>query len=651
MRLSKVHVTEYQSIIDSTEFDINDITCLVGKNEAGKTALLKALYRLKPIVDTDGDYDIDIDYPQRKMISYKNDVEAGRRPPAQVVSATFELEPDDAAAVEAIYGPDCLPDDTSRVVLCKGYDNRRTFSGLRVDEKATLKFLIQQAGLSSSLEDELLEHDTVDDMVSAVGAAEQTEAVKKLKPMLEKIAKNNVGYVVYNDVLHSRIPKFLYFDDYYQLEGQVNVQKLQERIRNGNLRDSDRPLLGLLELARLNLDDMVNPSRTAVLISQLEAAENQLTAQVLKFWSQNRHLRLKFDIRPAAPNDPEGMTSGQNIWGQVKDTKHQVSTPLGTRSRGFVWFFSFLAWYSQIQRNGENVILLLDEPGLSLHARAQEDLLDYFRTELAPNHQLIYTTHSPFMVDPRRLDRVRIVQDLSIERGSDDLPDELQGTRVVTEVLEASEDSLFPLQGALGFDIYQTLFVGPDSLVVEGVSDLLYLQAVSSLLQRKGEPGLDTKWTITPVGGSDKVPTFVAMIGAKSRMHVAVLVDFQKKDQQTIENLYKSKLLKKNHVLTFADFVKSKEADIEDMFNPGYYLKLVNGEFGTSIKVEDLPVGPPRILVRLEQYFAEHPLPDGATFNHYRPARYFVENVESMEMSDSQLGRFRAAFAALNALL
>ena len=255
------------------------------------------------------------------------------------------------------------------------------------------------------------------------------------------------------------------------------------------------------------------------------------------------------------------------------------------------------------------------------------------------------------MVDPKRPDRWRIVQDLSIEPGADDLPDDQQGTQVITEVLEATEDSLFPLQGALGYDIYQTLFVGPNSLVVEGVSDLLYLQAISALLQRKGEPGLDSRWTITPVGGADKVPTFVALIGAKSEMNVAVLVDFQKKDQQTIENLYKKKLLKKNHVLTFADFVKAKEADIEDMFNPGYYLKLVNGEFGTAIKVEDLPTGPSRILVRLEQYLAEHSLPDGAAFNHYRPARYFIENVASIEVSDSQLERFRAAFAALNALL
>jgi hypothetical protein len=224
---------------------------------------------------------------------------------------------------------------------------------------------------------------------------------------------------------------------------------------------------------------------------------------------------------------------------------------------------------------------------------------------------------------------------------------------VITEVLKASADSLFPLQGALGYDIYQTLFVGPNNLVVEGPSDLLYLQAISAMLQARGEAGLDSRWTITPVGGSDKVPTFVALIGAKSEMKIAVLVDFQKKDQQTIESLYKSKLLKKNRVLTYADFVTAKEADVEDMFNVGFYLKLVNAEYGASIKVDDLPKGPPRVLKRLEQYLADNPLPDGASFNHFRPARYFATNLATLEadLTEPQLARFREAFEALNALL
>jgi hypothetical protein len=259
------------------------------------------------------------------------------------------------------------------------------------------------------------------------------------------------------------------------------------------------------------------------------------------------------------------------------------------------------------------------------------------------------------MVDPKNFSRVRIVQDLSIE-SDDPLPPEQEGTKVITEVLDATGDSLFPLQGALGYEITQTLFIGPNSLVVEGVSDLLYLQTISAILEEKGRTGLNKKWTITPVGGADRVPTFVALIGAQKDLNVAVLVDFQKKDRQLIENLYKRKLLKKRQVLTFADYTGTSEADIEDMFEPALYLNLVDQEFkkGLSrpIDAASLPQSP-RVLVRIEKYLEANPLGSGQEFSHYRPARYFTENVGSLaaQLSAATLERFERAFADLNALL
>ena len=257
------------------------------------------------------------------------------------------------------------------------------------------------------------------------------------------------------------------------------------------------------------------------------------------------------------------------------------------------------------------------------------------------------------MINPGQFSSVRIVQDPSIEPDADEDSDQPSGTRVTTDVLEATPDSLFPLQGALGYEIHQTLFVGPNCLVVEGVSDLLYIQTVSALLQERNRRGLSPEWTITPVGGSDKVPTFVALIGAQTNLNVAVLIDYQTKDRQVIENLYKKKLLKKKNVLTFADYTGGKEADIEDMFSPGFYLKLVNQTFGTSIASSDLSSNHARILRRLEQYLATTPLPNNATFNHYRPARHLAKNIGSLasELSDSELDPFQRAFDALNALL
>lgn len=300
------------------------------------------------------------------------------------------------------------------------------------------------------------------------------------------------------------------------------------------------------------------------------------------------------------------------------------------------------------------MILLLDEPGLFLHASAQADLLRYIEKELRPHHQVIYTTHSPFMVDPAAFSRVRIVRDRSME-SDDDLPKEEQGTKVFTDVLAADPESLFPLQGALGYDIAQTLFVGPNSLIVEGASDLLYIQALSGELQRRGMTSLNAAWTITPVGGSDKVPTFIALLGSQKQLNIATLIDFQKKDQQTVENLYKRKLLEKKKVKTFVDFTGASESDIEDMFEPQFYLDLVNTEYRDElqqpIQLADLTPHP-RIVVRLEKYLAATPLKRGS-FSHYRPARYLAENFHVLrdKIDSATIARFAAAFQSLNDLL
>ncbi|MYD91966.1 MAG: AAA family ATPase [Caldilineaceae bacterium SB0662_bin_9] len=653
MRLTKVRIKEFKSIQDSTEVEIGDVTCLVGKNESGKTAVLQALYRLNPVVDTDGSFDVTDDYPRKTVSNYKTDVAANRREPTDVVHATYKLERDDIMAIEATFGASCLIDEKPEIVLHKGYLNKLSFRNLNVDENAALSHVVQSAGLPQQLTDQLLKHGTVERLLLELSDAEPTAALSELMDTLQQIANDGVTSFIFNHILYHRIPKFLYFDEYYQLKGQDNLDALQQRVAANALENPDRPLLGLIDLAGLELGELVQPERTQVLFSILEAAANQLTQAVLPYWSQNKHLRMRFDIRPGQPGDPQGMTSGTNIWGLIDDTKHMVSTSLGTRSRGFVWFFSFVAWYSQLRQDGKKLILLLDEPGLSLHGRAQGDLLRYFEEQLKPNHQLIYTTHSLFMIDSAHFERVRIVQDLSIEPNSDDLSEEEEGTRVITEILDATPDSLFPLQGALGHEIYQTLFIGPNCLVVEGASDLLYIQSMSALLERRNRVGLSNKWTITPVGGSDKVPTFVALIGAQTHLNVAVLIDFHKKDQQNIETLYKRKLLKRRQVLTFADFAGNSEADLEDMFDLDFYLSLVNGEFGCTIQPIDLTSRHPRVLCRLEEYLGSNPLPNGTSFNHYRPARYFNANIDSLaaQLSDGALDRFEGAFRTLNALL
>jgi predicted ATP-dependent endonuclease of OLD family len=401
MILKTFQVRDFQSVTDSNLAEVGDITCLVGKNEAGKTALLKALYRLRPITKGDDKFDVTDDYPRSRVTEYEQEIKAGKHGQTIVVEATFALEENELGAVEAYFGKGVLPE--SAVTLSRGYENKSYFD-LKADEKIAGEALLAKAKLTEDFKAENLKWDSLkalaavlqargqaqqkkfesantaanaladaDEKTKAVAEAQslqETGAAKSLRTELDVINGTGIRKHIYDKFLEPHVPQFLYFDEYYQMRGCENIEALQKRIAGNALNPSDHPLLGLIELAGLKLEELLNPARTQELKNKLQGAGNHLTGKILKYWSQNRHLRLAFDVRPARPGDPEGMRDGTNIWAEVADQKHFVNTALGTRSRGFVWFFSFLAWYSRLKSTmQQRIILLLDEPGLSLHAR------------------------------------------------------------------------------------------------------------------------------------------------------------------------------------------------------------------------------------------------------------------------------------------
>jgi predicted ATP-dependent endonuclease of OLD family len=187
----------------------------------------------------------------------------------------------------------------------------------------------------------------------------------------------------------------------------------------------------------------------------------------MAFWKQNEDLEVEVDIK-SDPEDQAPFNTGPNLYLRIKNRRHRgVSTPFAQRSRGFIWFFSFLVWFDSVQHQldvaGKGVyrdlILLLDEPGLALHALAQSDFLRYI-DNLSKKHQVIYTTHSPFMVHSDRLHQVRVVEDK-----------EKVGTVISSDVSSSDPRTIFPLQAALGWTIAQNLFITERNLLVEGPSE------------------------------------------------------------------------------------------------------------------------------------------------------------------------------------
>lgn len=138
------------------------------------------------------------------------------------------------------------------------------------------------------------------------------------------------------------------------------------------------------------------------------------------------------------PEDTLPLNQGPIVNVRIYNPKHAVTVPFDERSRGFVWFFSFspTSATSRMTAN-RDTILLLDEPGLSLHASAQQDVLDFIEQRLAPKYQVFCSTHSPFLIDSHRIDRVRTVQDI----GDD-------GTTISADAFKTDSDTVFPLQAA-----------------------------------------------------------------------------------------------------------------------------------------------------------------------------------------------------------
>jgi predicted ATP-dependent endonuclease of OLD family len=178
---------------------------------------------------------------------------------------------------------------------------------------------------------------------------------------------------------------------------------------------------------------------------------------------------------------------------RIYSRRHLVSLPFQQRSKGFIWFFSFLVWFEDAQQQSgaqTPLVLLLDEPGFSLYTLGQADLLKYFE-RLGEANQLVYTTHSPFLVESDRLDRVRLVEDRKGE-----------GTVVLNDLAAGDSNSTFPLQAALGYTIAQNLFIAEKNLLIEGPADLIFLLAASE----------------------QKVATFIALLRG-NQLRFAVCVD------------------------------------------------------------------------------------------------------------------------------
>lgn len=640
MLLVDVRIKNYKCILDSETFTVDQMTCLVGKNESGKSAILQALYKLNP-VDTEDAYDALYEYP--KM--YQTDFEAGLIEDGDtVVISHWAFTAEEIEALDKQFGTDFIGDSTV-VTISNGYKNKRTWD-FDANFHALFERKMEEFGFEPSDRAQIPSYDAIGEVraqLKSIGTL--SEAEQEFKTWFDAAFPNDRLDAFAEKNLLQYLPKFSYFSEYQKLPGRIALNNFVRKSSEGKLTANEKVFEALLSLANTSVSEIKESNKLEALINKTRSISSKITREIFTYWSQNKHLKVEFRYDMAKAGDEPPFNDGYIFSTRIENTRHDSSVSFDDRSAGFVWFFSFLIWFNYLQKVEDNLVILLDEPGLTLHAKAQGDLIRYFKEKIIPKFQLVYTTHSPFMLDFSDILSARTVEDVTDEN------ENILGTKVGSKVLSKDRDTTFPLQAAFGYDITQTLFIGKNTLLVEGPSDILYLTYFSNKLKELGRTGLSSDWTLCPSGGIDKIQSFVSLFGGNA-LKIVTLTDYHNGDKNKIDRLKKSGLLSANRVFLASDYTQYPTSDIEDIIGKEPYIKLVNACYGLSAdaKINGKNIKDGEVLHSVENVLSSN---SEIRFDHYRPSMYLIQNPDIWTEKDisSALDKFERLCADINEAL
>ncbi|WP_300435443.1 AAA family ATPase [Christiangramia sp.] len=672
MKLIKARVQNYRSIKDTGEFEIEELkTIMVGPNEAGKTVLLKALQQLSRPTGVKG-FDIIRDFPR----SLYNDITTKKVKPEEVeiVRGYFKLDEEDKAEIPAEFH-DCeyvlyRKLNNKGIHFLKNAPKKITYGDLKKDLKRLIIHLDKQfadqnpdattekkpsetiADLTKTFYDsktfteenskELIKY--LDDTYGLVDEDNDKEEERHTE-ILELLKKNNQHDEVLK-TLDKRTPVFVLFNNYFKVKPSVHLEHLAERIEKNLLEDEyydygNLCLLKLLgftarELSEIgntespdkNDTDALNDYRDTLdnRTYQLNAASIKLTNEIKSIWNPN-------------PNRPEAerlriSADGQYLKVVVED-ELGVEIELDQRSEGFQWLVSFfVVFFAEAMDKHKNAILLLDEPGMSLHGLKQRDFRETI-SRLAITNQTIYTTHSPFLVGSNELDLVRVVE----------LKDRNEGTKVHTTISSSDPAGLLPLQEALGYDLAQSLFSQQRNLILEGITDYWYLDATAQLLRDGKVENLNDKIALVFANSAGKVVYYATILYAHN-LKVAALLDSDVAGDQTAKQENLVHTLGNKNILRTRDYVSNiPKAEIEDLLRQTL-IKIVKDEYGVDTK-KTSNSQPNRPIIEI---FSKE-VPD---FSKYKLAKAYVRwtrNNEAKKLQKSELENWKKMIQKINKIL
>lgn len=589
MRLIKARVQNYRSIIDTGLFEIEELkTILVGPNEAGKTAILQALQKLS---GTDK-FDPLRDFPRSKY----NEITTGKVKIENVlvVEGHFKLEDMDLNEIpegfkEIVYVYKKYLDNKTYHEIIGGKPAPK-FSLINNEIKRMISHIetrIAQNNLTNAQQPLNALKEYVKDLkdtnyITKENSVEIKKRIDALYGFIEEGNENEesrpskieaiLGVIDDREsvlsLCNKKLPKFIFFSNIFRVKPLIHLQHLADRVDKKILDDkyydygnlcllkllgfTPRDLSNLGQAVEPQVDDMTALQKYRDQLDkrsyQLNAASVKLTNEIRRVWNPNPEKIEADKLRVVA--------DGQYLKVVVEDDLG-VEIELDQRSEGFQWLVSFfIVFFAEAEDKHKNAILLLDEPGLSLHGLKQREFQKTI-SRLAEKNQTIFSTHSPFLVGANELDLVRVVEMISRDAG----------TKVHTSVAAGDSAALLPLQESLGYDLAATLFIHRKNLILEGLTDYWYLQGLAELLGESKIAILDENIALLPASSASKIVYFATILHS-NKLRVAALLDSDSAgDQAARQDTLVNSLGNKNIIRTKDVYEGSvNKTEIEDLF-------------------------------------------------------------------------------------
>jgi predicted ATP-dependent endonuclease of OLD family len=297
------------------------------------------------------------------------------------------------------------------------------------------------------------------------------------------------------------LPDFELFEDFSSL--LPNRIDLEDIIRANKRAEGYKAAINFLTITGLEYSFFQQPS-SRILKQKIENLNGELTLNFQDFWRQNvgknNKIKINFELSHYDHTNPE--KSGKpyiEFW--IKDEQERLYPK--QRSRGVRWFLSFFLELkaTAMDKSKQNKVLLIDEPGVSLHARAQEDVLAVF-DDIRERMQIIYTTHSPHLIDVNKLYRV-----LAVQRA---VEDDMKSETLVFSARSlnaATADTLSPIYATMGARLSQQEIIKSfNNVIVKDLATYYFLKAIILLT------GFEKECYFLPASGAESIPMMVNIL-------------------------------------------------------------------------------------------------------------------------------------------